>query len=925
MKRFRPTLPLLLLTLLLPALPARAQMSQLDPGQLIEGLRAEGLRELLKHYVESQTFDDPTVRPQVMASMLMLDYAQLRQEGQAEAALEAFQKALEQTRGLIKDHYGHEQRPIWQTQLAEMLLFDYLEAARMNAGQFYEFGVPTRVQEEAFESAAVEALELSEDADVRFFQLQTELPKQADHVDKRVNTGLWGRMIREYYQTRTRYVLGLASLYVDLLPGTHAYYQKLGQNPRIVRQKKDAAGERVRLLASASEALQPLADDANDEWSIRTRCQALRARVLIAQKQYAPAQDYIEAVKKVGQQDMVDLTNRLAEAYNADLQNKLSAALALLDEVVKHPLVSQNLLARLMVVDARHRILLRNAQSKPDAERALAVTQAYQPYLDLLNDDSLGESAEPLRNYVHQRWVDRIAPGANLANVPAVVVAAMGQTLRVEGQNRMLDAGDEAAIAQAKEKLQRAAKLNADLLQRTDLTPGVRAEALFNQGMALYFQDTSDFTQIAQAAGVLTDLGDQFPDQKLAEQGISYAAEMLHQLHVNRASVTNLNELYERCVKVLLAKYPTLEATDNERFYYASKLLIPAQRWADAQAVLASVPQAHLTYFTAQRERLYCLVELSKTEPARVDALRELAEQIIRESGHALPVADADVAPFIRNAQGHARLVLAQLASDADQVDVALNHLNNFESDYASDQELLRLGLGRRILLLARAQRYDEAAKAAAGMMQSFPDDAAPVVDQVLTALDQQATDLRRQAADELVQRRKDAMLGQAKGMSETATKLAQLLVDWASAPGRGFSAEDMVPFKLILAKSLRTSGDAAKALVIVKPLFEQFDTDADVILEYAEALFAVGGDANLNQAAELFKTIIAGLPPDESGVYPRPYWNAWMRYFQICEKLNLFTDVIGPRIRSLEATDPNFGGEPFTTELRRLKNKYSR
>ena len=107
-------------------------------------------------------------------------------------------------RKLIDDQNNHEQRPLWQTDLAEMLLLEKLAGLHQNAAEFCEFGVPTEDQKRAFSAVAAEAVELLTDAELRFFQLQNELPRESDHEAKRVATGLWDRMMNQYYGTRPR-------------------------------------------------------------------------------------------------------------------------------------------------------------------------------------------------------------------------------------------------------------------------------------------------------------------------------------------------------------------------------------------------------------------------------------------------------------------------------------------------------------------------------------------------------------------------------------------------------------------------------------------------------------------------------------------------------------------------------------------------
>ncbi|NQV24633.1 MAG: hypothetical protein HQ518_09720, partial [Rhodopirellula sp.] len=62
-------------------------------------------------------------------------------------------------------------------------------------------------------------------------------------------------------------------------------------------------------------------------------------------------------------------------------------------------------------------------------------------------------------------------------------------------------------------------------------------------------------------------------------------------------------------------------------------------------------------------------------------------------------------------------------------------------------------------------------------MMASFPDDAAPVIDAVLSDLDRQVDALRHAAAEELADRKRENLLKRAAAMAQTASKLAMLLM----------------------------------------------------------------------------------------------------------------------------------------------------
>jgi len=905
----------------------QAQLSKFDKSTLIDGLREEGMRELLKHFAETELQGDPVLQKQVLLSQYMLDYEAFLAANDVQGAIESFAKGVETSRQLIKEHYNHEQRFIWQTQLAEALLLEGLGAIHRNADRFYEFGVPTEDQAEAYRTASVEALELLADADARFFVLEAELPKEPDHTEKRVDTGLWNRMKVEFYGVRTPYLYAHALYYVWLLPDSNSYFQTIGSNKVIPHQGKTIPEERSRMLRLAQQHLETLLNGPNAaSWSIIAPCQSLLGRVFTAQGKPADGIGFLDKAVAAKTADLQDLWAHLGLAFAHAAAGRTTEALALLKDDMSHPMATANLLLKLLVTDARHRVMLAVANKKPAAERGQAVAEAYRPYLDLIADPALGESAEGLREYIHQRWVSSVDPKTDLAQLPAVVVAAMGRVLRIDGQNMSIQGAqqeDPDTVKEGHEKLTRALKVNTDLLARKDLLDGVRADAMFNQAVAMYFLNQEDVSKILEAANIMVDIADRFPDQAVAKEAIASAvAGVLHPLHTMSTPVAGVPEAYRRAVDVLLSRFPALPVAANERYYFAVRVLIPSGEIDKAIDVLSGVPSSHVNYFEAQRELLYArLAKLKKTGSADDRKQLDAAAKVLESQAAA--AATGEQAAVALNTAGHARLLQVDLAAMDAQPDTAIHLLDDFEQTYATDPELVRESLGRRIGLLARAGRYDQVGVEAEKMMKGYPNDAAPIIDAVLTELDTMSTELRRELADELVDRKREALQKQIAGYATTARTLAQLLVGWAS--GEGFTRDQMVPYRLLLARSMRLEGKADEALAVVRPLIQDYPDDADVMHETAETLFAVGTKDAMIEAGSLYSALIQGLAADESGKYPPRYFNAWMRFFQIREKMNEGTQDIALTIRQLEMTDPNLGGEPYKSEMIRMRGKFER
>lgn len=943
--------------------PARAQLSNLDVTTLIDELGREEMRDLLIHLSETEKFADPVVPIQLRVAQNRIRF--LDTSLPMEERKEAIDNALAAMRECINSFPNHPLRPIWQTDLAEMILTEYLQVVHNSAQIFYEFGVCTTEQKDAFEAAVVEALENLSEADRAFFRLQGELPKQADFVDKYENTGVFDRLMNKYWKLRTQYYLGFSAYYVTLLPNTQPYFTS-SANPRVPEKAGDAAGEKRRLLSRIIEndQLQQYANDAADTAGVRAPVQGLLARAVMRRGDYQQALDQLDAVINGGIADLHHFTASLARAWTLERMKRGDQAFEAIDALRVHPLVQSNLLYRMVLVDLKHRLLLARAEAAPAERKAELVNAAYDPYLEALSDPELGPAVDDLKIFVFKRWTQTIGENQDLSQLPAVVPMAIGEMARMEGQNLMVTgviqplqqgaSDDDVADARAAalSLLNRSINTNKKLLERTDLAPQIRANAMFNLGLATFFTDVNSSDVNVAAAKVFTELADQLTDQPQAVQAIEFAESMLRPLHMMTPKPLGVAEQYEATTNVLFGKFGETTAGDNARLYYAFNVLRPQGRFAEAYTILKRVPFNHPTYWEARREAAYCLFEVyHKSDPATAEearkAARAEAEQLVGDA--AANAGDADQRNLALDAWGNARLILADLALDEGNADEALNHLNNFEQDLAGFENLVRLALAKRIGALVAANRMEDMVRNATDMMNLFPDDAAAVIDQTLNRFEAQIDELNRKAAVELVERTKQQMQERAKFLANAAVRLAQLLRNWAQGQnfmpneqelaefrelaGLGddvpdgeaakmFVREALLPYEMMYARALRLAGQVQEALQILEPLLAVHPDNSAVIHNAAEAYFATNDRTVLmTKAAPQYDKLIGGLPPP----YPPEYWNAWMRRLQINDILNQGVAEIPLRVQQLQMIDPGLGGEPYKTELETLRNKHAR
>lgn len=848
---------------------AQAQLADYDKGQLIDALAAENMTELLQRLIETDPPDDPVEAQQIEIAQHRLRYTDATLGVDDRVA--ALERALAAMRELIAAHADHELRPLWQTDLAAMLLETYLGGVHANADLFCEFGVPTAAQRDAFARAVAEAHALAADANLRFFTLRGELPRRADHVTRRVNTGLWERMIDDYYLKRTQFYLARAAYLASLLPE--------GETP----------APRDRLLAEALNAIDNTAVKLKDDPGVADAVAALLGRIKLRRGDLAGADaDLAQAANGDG---VTQLVARLARVQLTARRSDAAAALAELKQVESLPLVRDNLTYRLLAADLEHRL-------QPAGSAA-----SYEPYLRLLGDRALGDRAEGLRRYIYQRWADDAPAGAE-ETLPPVVRMAMAQTLREQGQLAR-QANDEARAAAL---FDRSIRINRALAD-SDAPPQVKVAAAYNLGLAMYLRAADTDAMIA-AADVLTDAAERYPAQPAAEAAIRDAVAIARSLHAQSPRPAGADAAYRRAADVLFARYATTPAADAERVYYAYSVLQPAGDYAAAVEFYRKVPQDSETFHDAQRELLFVL-ERQALAGEPTPELPALIERVLSR-------VSSDTSAPVRRAAAAAQLVRAQLAAKEGRIDEALSILDEVERGHADDPDMLRLTLERRILLLAEANRAQPLAAAAEHMMAAFPDDAAAVIDSVLTRIDAQIETLRPVADNPTAAAsERDAARQRIDALAQTASALADLLVAWAQR--QGFDEGQMVAYELIRVKVLLLAGDAARAVEIADQQRAKFPDDLSVLHYAGEAHYEAGDEPSLIRAAQTFDRIIGGLSPP----YPPEYWHAWMRRMQINDRLGKFTEQIGPTVRQLEMQDAQLGGAPYSVELRRLARKY--
>ena len=940
----RPTI--LCLTLawaLLPAGLAHAQLANWDRDRLVEGLRKRGMSDLLIHMAQTEKFEDPTDAQRIQVEQLRIRAAD--RSFTPEQQRQASEQAIAALRKLIADPAlaEHPKRPMWQTDLAELTFLTHFRLHN-EAADFYEFGVPTDAQRELFHKSAVEALVQLSIAERHLFKLRGELPRRADYQAKFVDTGLFERLMDEYDQNRTRYFGAFAAHYVATLPDGAPYYKELGKNPDLPRQGASPGEERKRLRALALDRLSGFIETSNTKVSdaVRRSARILQARLLGASGKAAQGIAILEELtrERTGDFEEFEALLALARLFSAD--GKPARAATTLTNLAGHEIARSSVLYQLLLTDARHRMLSDDA--KADSAK---IAQSYAPYEELLKEHP------ELTAFVNERWGHQVRKQPDRSKLPGMVLLGAADLSLSEGRNAVLEAQSiaetdakkaDALVAGALPKLKEAESIFQLLAGRSTDPATVRAKAMFNQGAAIYFQDTSDLATLLRANEVWRTLADRHPEQPEALTAATEAMGMLRALLAgNPQSQKDVLPAFEALFQVLQNRFPESPVTDDNRTFYVYELLIPRGRFQEAIDTLRKVPQGHPTYFDAQRGVLEGEMELYKakrlesnqlppqTELAKLAReLRSAADSII-DANRTDPPASAIVA------SAAARLVAAQLAADRKDAAGAVRALDGFDELVRGDPDLLRQGLEFRIKSLATLGKAQEADTQATKMIESFPDAAYVVIDNVLRDLVREVDYLREEAKVLTLESDRKEMETRARDLALTGERLAKRLLAWAEQ--QKLADDELLVYRLILVKSMSLTGKASEAIAIIEPIAAKLPDDAAVIYNHAETLFYAAREdadpARKNQrqlaASAIYRRLIDELDPQQN-VEARAnramleiWWQSWLRALQLSDERNRGADAIPDRIASLRQIDANLGGTILRVQFERLFRKHKK
>lgn len=917
--------------------------------RLVDALVERGMTDLLEHLVASDPAADPAESLELVYRIHLSRWEDTTTG--LTMRVEQLQLGIEKIRDLVARFPDHISRPIWQTDLAGLLLFQTLDNAEV-AGLFYEFGVPTDRQAEIFEAAVAEAIQELFDAAHRLFILQGELPKKADHTEKRVNTGQWSRLIDQYAKLRTPFYTGLACLYAAMLPDTHPFYADLAKpNRKLPRRANTIEAERDRLRRHGVFVLEQIVENQRDTYGVRTAALSVTGRLLLAQGRDEQAAAFFADVAALAKSDTVPhLVLQAARTRMAHAAGDTAAWQDLVETMRASELSGRDIFALLLVTDLEHRLRVQDAGAATEDKRTAVLAEAYRVYDTLFNDPRYAARADDVRRYVYGRWKRAVAEAENLSDLPSMMLRAAGRLTIDEGEVLRSEAGAAAGAEQAThwdkalEHYRRAIQIYTVLRSRPDLTAADRAEAGFNMGLAIYRQDEQSDELALEAASQWLALAIELPEQQVSGVAISHAADVVGELRRAHPDDTEIDDFYHRVVTTMFEVHPHAPGVQRRRVYHAEDVLMPAGRYAEAielLGVLAARSSKPSIYFAAQTNLLICLQALhdaasSETQVPRRAAWREAAKRVGEEARAALQGGETDGQGSIATALANAVMAEAAMLLVEGKAAAAAERLRSIET---IDVPANVLNAARSQLIVALAQMGEavRAREEAERLMATAPDEAASVIYEVVTGMGRQVETMRLEAAmPTTTDARRQALGEQSRSMAAGSVRLATLLVEWARKQP-GYSEADVAGVRIVLARAKTVAGMTGAAIEDLKNIvaaLDVFQDDLGWLNAMGEAEFQGGasqpGNArsdaqrkHLIESAKWYDTILSGVQPDATGGYPPLWWNAWMRRLQVSDILDTGTEDISLRVRQLRLTDPELGGQPYKGELIRLENKH--
>ncbi len=877
-----------------------------DPApELIRALVSNGMPEAAQALLQNPP-QEPRLAEQVRDGLAEAYLPSLR--GNPDAFIRAIGDLVDYQQQMYdspqaRDHWA---RPKWGADLAQELIISVAPEMYL-AGAFCTLGVPNEPQRRVVDLIAAEALDLCNQSENEYFDLQSTVRTREDFVSEFINTGRWDQL-QQYVDLNIPYNRAWAIVYLLSQDNDGPWFadkpDKDVARQGLIRQADtdlETAMRRARSMGLPADTL--------------ARIEMLQAHMAIYRTDYDQARQLAEqAAGRGAARPYTRFLARLAVAKAMHLAGLTDAAAGLLRTLGDHPAAAANPLRPVLVADRQYLILYDRAMAAGASDqKQQLIGEAFSVYVDLLNSDAIAQQWRgAVQQFIEDRYNRQVPPGIDASEMPGPVQLAAitstfqaGERLRQQNQTEQANARYAEVVSMAE-----------TLLDREGLGAATEAEAMFYRGYAQLRSNQAGF-----AAQSLIELADRFPDRQRGEQAIQVAlVSILQPLYDRQPDNATVQRLLINAYQTLFEKYPTIDLAALASYDYAA-FLRQSERYADAVEAYARVPEGHEAYLNAQYERLACLGVLWQ-EATEAASVGEYAGRIVSAARTFIAAAEPqldrlppDRRDTIRRFLASARLLRISVQLETfNQTDQATQELREVREKYGDLEPIQSRLQSATIRVLQKQGKFDEAEAQLRQYMQREPEKAGQLALQVLQSINQQIKAMDKDDPQVAV-------------LAEVASNLARsIILPWARQ--QDFSVEQMIAYELMPARSLMAAGRWEPALQQFQGLIEQHGEAArnkiEVVEGMAECHFQLGTFA---EASMRFNKLIAFL--QQQGDYNNTYWNAQTRATQImdraAERDNKIPNTrIFRRVRQLANRQPDLGGEPYAAELLRLQNKHA-
>lgn len=538
----------------------------------------------------------------------------------------------------------------------------------------------------------------------------------------------------------------------------------------------------------------------------------------------------------------------------------------------------------------------------------------------------LAELGPSYRDEVYAALYARIDPGVDPQTLPplercALLAGRLREAQEVQAASAAgPDAGERPSAAEREQQRSRQVELldgvialAEDLLQHAEsLPPELQAEILFNLAVAQHQRGHR-----RQAASRFVQVADEFPHFGRSEIAANNAVQLAAELYFDPSlrDQPGVRALYRHALQTLTRNYPDTDAGRYWRFFLAQAL----EELGELDQAAREYGQVHPSHdhyaealFSAVRCRANAVKELASQASPDPQAL-QLGEQAVRRAADAFTAMAEQAADGKEIPELAARTTLnvaeVCVLRGVDQPARALEALQDFESRFPGQRDLIGRVLRVRVLAFEALGRLDEAEAAIPRYVQSDPAQAGATLQGLLDSIREEIDRLRKAGRD-----------ADAQAKAASALLVAEQIHQWAVHHDPPLEPAHLQDLRLQLAQSHLDAGNLEEA----RALFVQCaETDAQssgdgqgpdlrAVRGLGETLYRL---KRYEEALPLFNRVV-GEAPERSP----EWWEALLRDLQCRTKLHHDPEGILTVIAQQQFLNPNLGGEAMKEEFQKLR-----